>query len=288
MNVDVLVVGSVNQDRRASVRSLARPGETVLADGTSVSGGGKGANQATAAARAGASVAMVGAVGDDDAGRALRTELEQAGVDIGELKTVVGVPTGTAFITVADDGENTIVVDPGANAYANVDLDGGTARAAVVLAQLEIPGETVAAAAAFAAACGARFVLNAAPAPERADPIPAGADPLVVNQHEAARLLGGESEDPEAEAARLLKAARAASVVVTLGEAGSTVATPGETYRVPAAAAARLVDTTGAGDAFTGALAAALARGAELRAAVRTAAEAAAEAVGWPGARPQP
>ena len=285
MNVDVLVVGSVNQDRRASVRTLARPGETVLADGTRVSGGGKGANQAAAAARAGAAVAMVGAVGDDDAGRALRAELERAGVDVGELKTVVGVPTGTAFITVADDGENTIVVDSGANAYACLELDDAV-HPAVVLAQLEIPDGTVADAAAFAAAAGARFVLNAAPAPERPERIPAGADPLVVNRHEAARLLGGEEPDPEAAAARLLTTVGAASAVVTLGADGGAVATPNETYRVSAAEAARLVDTTGAGDTFTGALAAALAHGAPLREAVEAAAVSAAEAVGWPGARP--
>lgn len=286
MNIDVLVVGSANRDWRATVDRLPRPGETLMAREAHFSGGGKGANQAVAAARAGATVALVGATGDDAVGRELRAELEAAGVDTSELKSVVGVPTGTAFITVASDGENVIVVDAGANHYASLDADRDDLRALVVVAQAEVPVPVFAAAARLAARHGARFVFNAAPVPSSIEDVPRGADPLVVNEHEAAILLGSYSGDPEGLGQALLVATQARSVVVTLGSRGSVTATNGGSTRTAATPVERVVDTTGAGDTFTGALAAHLALGRSLPEATSLAAEAAAESVGWQGARP--
>ncbi|MFC4335977.1 PfkB family carbohydrate kinase [Salininema proteolyticum] len=284
MDVDVIVAGSVNQDRKVSVRRLPGPGETVLAEGAGVSGGGKGANQAAAVARAGATVALVGAVGDDEAGEAQRADLRASGVDVSLLRTVPGERTGTALITVSADGENTIVVDPGAN--ARVTAPDRSVRAAVVLTQAEIPADAIRDTAAAATAIGARFVHNAAPAPALSE-IPAGADPLVVNEHEAAALLGEAGGRPEETAERLRAAANARSVVVTLGADGSAAADAEGTFRVSATGAAAVVDTTGAGDAYTGALAAALACGEPLHGAVKSASEAGAAAVAWEGARPE-
>lgn len=287
MDTDVLVVGSVNEDRMIAVRRHVRPGETILAEGVQVSGGGKGANQAAAVARAGARVAFVGAVGDDESGRTLRAELTALGIDVAELRTVPGVTTGTAFIQVSEDGENAIIVDAGANSHVRVELAADT-RAAVVLAQAEIPPAVVAAAAELAGTIGARFAFNAAPAPASLDEVPRGADPLIVNEHEAAELLGAAAATgtPAEAALALREAAGARSVVVTLGAEGCLVADESGVDAVPAVRVERVVDTTGAGDAFAGALAAALALGASLRDAAAAAAAAGAAAVGWEGARP--
>lgn len=286
MDVDVLVVGSVNRDVILTVQRLPLPGETVMAHRTHVTGGGKGANQAVAVAAAGARVAIVGAVGEDDAGRGLRAELEEAGVDVRELKVVVGVSSGSAFICVDELGQNSIVVDAGANAYASFDPFREDLSAAVVLAQAEIPVGVVAAAARFAAAQGSRFVFNAAPAPQALDRIPPGADPLVVNEFEAAELVGEDGGDPAELGRRLLIEARARSVIITLGVAGSLVVTPDGSTHVPAVEATEVIDTTGAGDTFVGALAARLARPGSLVEAARAGAAAAALSVGWRGARP--
>ncbi|GAA2453984.1 PfkB family carbohydrate kinase [Agromyces soli] len=288
MDTDVLVVGSVNEDRMIAVRRHVRPGETILAEGVQVSGGGKGANQAAAVARAGARVAFVGAVGDDESGRTLRAELTALGIDVAELRTVPGVTTGTAFIQVSEDGENAIIVDAGANSHVRVELAPAGTRAAVVLAQAEIPPAVVADAAGLAAAIGARFAFNAAPAPASLDEVPRGADPLIVNEHEAAELLGAAAATgtPAEVALALREAAGAHSVVVTLGAEGCLVADESGVDAVPAVRAERVVDTTGAGDAFAGALAAALALGAPLRDAAAAAAAAGSAAVGWEGARP--
>ncbi len=286
MDIDVLVVGSVNQDRRIAVRRIVAPGQTVLADEVRVSGGGKGANQAAAAVRAGARVAFVGAVGDDEAGRELRAELRDAGVDVTELKTVMGVPTGSAFISVADDGENAIIVDAGANAYTSLELHHDELDVAVVLAQAEVPMGVVAATASLAAAAGARFVFNAAPAPAALALVAAGADPLVVNEHEAAELLGTADATTPAAASALRDASGARSLVITLGAEGCIVAEASGVERMTAVLASDVVDTTGAGDAFVGSLAARLALGDGLLAATRFAAAAGSQAVGWVGARP--
>lgn len=312
--MSVVVVGSVNMDVVARVASIPRPGETVLARDSARGGGGKGANQAVAAARAGgARVAFVGAVGDDGDGAVLRAALAGERIDVSGLGTVTS-STGTALVSVADDGENAIVVIPGAN-HAIVDLSADQRRlvesADVVVAQLEIPVSAVLAAAA-ARRRGAVFVLNAAPSAPLADPalaarVLAAIDVLAVNEHElldiaaavaparAADGLPPAVERATVDAAVEALAGRVPALVVTLGAAGALVVVGGERRTVPAFPA-EAVDTTGAGDTFCGVLAARLSAGPSVRAgqavaldvlsaAARAGAAAAALAVGRVGAQ---
>jgi len=273
---DVVVVGSANLDLVARTLRLPGPGETVLGSDFAQHPGGKGLNRAVAAARAGASVAFVGAVGDDDAGRTLSSVAATEGIDVSGLFVADDVATGRAVITVDDSGENSIVVIPGANASAHVeDLPPAT----VVLAQLEVPVATVIAAFAVARTAGSRTVLNPAPVPPGGlpDELLSLCDILVPNEHEV-ELLGGVDE---------LLARGVAAVVVTQGAAGVTVTeAPDATTWSVGAFEADPVDTTGAGDAFCGALAARLAAGADLRPAVRYAAAGGALATTIAGAVP--
>jgi ribokinase len=278
---DVVVVGSANLDLVATTRRLPGPGETVLGTDFAQHPGGKGLNQAVAAARAGASVAFVAAVGDDDAGLTLRSIAEQDGIDVSAVVVVAGVATGRALITVDERGENSIVVIPGANSMARVSSlhPSALAPATVVLAQLEVPIETVVAAFTAARAAGSRTVLNPAPVPNEGLPsdVLALCDVVVPNEHELA-LLGGTD--------RLL-AGGVGAVVVTRGAAGVTVteAASADTWSI-AAFDVEPVDTTAAGDAFCGTLACRLATGADLRSAVRSAAAAGALAATVAGAVP--
>ncbi len=278
----VVVVGSLNQDVIVETERRPAGGETVLGRSLSRAQGGKGANQAAAAARAGARVAMVGCLGDDAAGEALRAGLERAGVDTAAVRVVAGEPSGTAVIVVDAEGENSIVVVAGANGrLAAADVGAAVAGAAIVLVQLEIPEEAVAAAARGAA----RLVLNASPVRALPGAVLAAADPLIVNAGEAAELAAGEPDtDPDALAAALL-ARGARSVVVTLGADGARWTTPAGTIACDAPAV-DVVDTTGAGDVFAGTLAARLAGGADPEEALAAAVAAGAEAVGWRGAQP--
>lgn len=254
----VVVVGSANADLVVRVGRHPGPGETVLGSDLVIHPGGKGANQAVAAARLGARVAMVGRVGADAHGELLVGALERDGVDTSALLRG-GTPTGVALITVGEDGENTIVVAPGANARVTGTEAADAVRrfgwARVVSAQLEIPPEAVAAAARAAQQRGARFVLNASPPDLLADrgfaaevlPL---CDPLVVNEHEA-RFLAGDGDDHGSGLLRL----GVRSAVVTLGERGAVVLTKGGGRTEVPGVPVEVVDTTGAGDAFTGALA---------------------------------
>jgi ribokinase len=267
---EIAVVGSLNLDTTVQVSRLPLPGETVLGSGHFDDTGGKGANQAVAAARLGRDVAMVGMVGADDAGHRLRSSLEAAGVDIHSVRLSEDVPTGMAVITVDDAGENTIVVDPAANgAFGPAELDpysGVVASAGVVVLQLEIPLGTVAAA--IAAATGT-VLLNPAPAAELPAGLLDGVDVFVPNATELARYAGtGVPAGPEeaVEAARGLEGPGA--VVVTLGAAGAVVVGSGDPVHVPAPTITP-VDPTAAGDAFCGGLADALVRGEDLVDAVR-------------------
>jgi ribokinase len=274
----IAVVGSLNLDLVVRVPRLPGPGETVSGDDVFRNPGGKGANQAVAAARLGRRVAMVGCVGDDEAGRELLASLEADGVDRSRVRVVDGVPTGTAFITVGEDGENQIVVSPGANTRLSPDdvAAAGTrlAAAAVTLLQLEVPLETVAAAARTA---GGKVVLN--PAPVRALPsaLLGEVDVLVPNRVELARLAAGRVPATVEEAAELAGRLPARAVVVTLGADGALVVEHGRARHVPAVPV-RAVDTTAAGDAFCGGLADALAVGATLEDAARRAVRVAAAA----------
>jgi len=289
----VVVVGSVNADLLTQVAVHPAPGETVLGRSMSVLAGGKGANQAVAAARLGAEVAFVGAVGDDSFAAQAAAGLRAAGVDLSALATVPG-PTGIALVTVSADGENSIVVIPGANAAVAADTVSAhaatVAGADVVVLQGEIPRAATETAARLARG---RVVLNLAPVIELSADVVRRADPLVVNEHEARlalSLLGGPDvpEDDHAAAARALTSAGVTSVVITLGSAGAVVATrsgDGEVATVPSPKVSA-VDTTGAGDAFVGALASRLAAGDELLDAARLAARVGAYAVTGVGAQP--
>jgi ribokinase len=273
----IALVGSINLDIVVGVDRHPAPGETVLGDDRQELPGGKGANQAVAAARLGADVAFVGRVGDDDAGRRLRDGLAAEGVDVTHVRVDADAPTGVALIAVDRAGENTIVVSSGANARVSAaDVEAAhdvLANAAVTLVQHEVPEDAVAAA---IAAAGGTVVLN--PAPAR--PIVAPVDVLVPNRGELEALAGGAG-DP-VELARSLDAAR--SVVVTLGSEGAAVIEGSRVERIPAPRV-DAVDTTGAGDAFCGALAQALDTGADLVEAARWAVRAAAASVTKPGAQ---
>jgi ribokinase len=282
---EVAVVGSLNLDLVVRVPRLPGPGETVAGDDVFRNPGGKGANQAVAAARLGRRVAMVGRVGDDDAGRQLLASLADAAVDTSQVEALPGVPSGTALITVSADGENQIVISPGANARLTPDdvAAAGAAldAAAVTLLQLEVPLDAVAAA---ARAAGGRVVLTPAPARALPDGLLGDIDVLVPNRVELAQLTGEPVPETVEEAVALAGRLPARAVVVTLGADGALVVEDDQGSHVPAVPV-RAVDTTAAGDAFCGGLADALAAGASLEDAARRAARVAAAACRRPGAQ---
>ncbi|KAB1145652.1 ribokinase [Streptomyces luteolifulvus] len=252
----IVVLGSTNMDLVAYVEKAPQRGETATGREFRTIPGGKGANQAVAAARAGATVSVIGAVGNDAFGTRLRSTLELSGVNTDHLRTTEG-PSGTAHIVVDDEGGNAIVVIPGAN--GTVDHlapgdEGLIAAADALLLQLEIPLPAVVAGARTARAHGVRTVLTPAPAQPLPPELLAATDLLVPNEHEAAALTG--ITDPQGAATALLD--RVPAVVVTLGAAGSLYAARGsEPLSVPAPRVTA-VDSTGAGDTFVGALAVAL------------------------------
>ena len=280
----VAVVGSANVDLVVPVPRHPAGGETILGGDLVRHPGGKGANQAVAAARAGGvPTTFIGALGQDEAGELLETSMRDAGVDVGLVERL-DAATGTALISVSPDGENSIIVAPGANGHVRI----GSAQASrlatadVVLAQLEIPLEVVQQAAA-ARGKDTLMVLNAAPSQELPDELWASLDVLVVNEHEAADMAGLDHIDPEALARALLT--RVPAVVITLGGEGSLVATRDQAPVRVAAFPVQVVDTTGAGDTYCGVLAAELAKGAALPQAARVAAAAGALATTGLGAQ---
>lgn len=289
MASDVVVLGSVNQDTVLRVAAMPRPGETIASSGLTRGLGGKGGNQAIAAARAGAVVALIGAVGDDAAGREALATLG-ADLDVTGLAVRAGQATGAATVLVADDGENMIVVAAGANAtVGEEEIAAAPLSARVALAQLETPFGTVRRFCARARAAGALVMLNAAPASREVPALLADVDILVVNETELA-LVAAEAVPEDADAAvrlaRSLIAREGQTVIVTLGAAGAVAVTREGTTKVPAAPAT-VIDTTGAGDCFCGVLAASLAAGLGLAEAMRRGASAAAILVGRPGAADQ-
>ncbi|MCX4400600.1 ribokinase [Streptomyces sp. NPDC059837] len=253
---DLLVVGSANADLVIGVERRPAAGETVLGSDLVVHPGGKGANQAVAAARLGAQTALLARVGDDAHGRLLLDSQRAAGVDTAGV-LVGGAPTGVALITVDPSGDNSIVVSPGANGRLTPEdvRSAGNLLAAsrVVSAQLEIPLETVVEVVRNLAP-GSRFVLN--PSPPRALPpeVLAACDPLIVNEHEARVIVGTDLGDSPEDWASALLSLGPRSVVITLGARGALVASAEGAVRVPSVKV-ETVDTTGAGDAFTAALA---------------------------------
>lgn len=286
MTASVVVLGSANLDLVYAVDRIPAPGETVLATGQQRHPGGKGLNQAVAAARAGAGTAFLGAVGTDEAADTLAGAMRAAGVDADCLRRVDGA-SGTALITVAADGENSIVVAAGAN--GSLDALRPAERTAieatrVLVMQLEIPLPVVTEAARVARAAGRQVVLNAAPATTLARELLDLVNVLVVNEHEARVLTGaGRDDDPVAAAGRLV--GTVGSVVVTLGARGAVwISAAGSGECAPPRV--QVVDTTGAGDTFTGYLAAGLAAGLPLRGAVARAVVAGALSAEQPGAVP--
>jgi ribokinase len=281
----VVVVGSANMDLVIPLDRLPAPGETALGASSSRNPGGKGANQALAAARAGAPTRMVAAVGADPDGDALLEVLQQSNVDTGTVWTV-HAPTGLAVVMVEESGENSIVVVPGANAELSPRDATPTnlLPAAVVLLQLEIPLRTVLATARAIHPTGTRVILNAAPAVALPDELWPLLDVLVVNEHEAVTLAGVVAGTDPVEAAAALTE-RVPEVVVTLGAAGAVHVTARGRTAVPSPRA-EVVDTTAAGDTFCGVLAAGLAAGLEMPAAIRRANAAASLAVEAAGAAP--
>ena len=271
----VLVLGSLNVDLVTSVERHPRPGETVLGDGLSRLAGGKGANQAVAARAAGVEVTMVGCVGADAGGAAYRKRLAGRGIDVAHVRTVSGEPTGTALIAVSDDAENAIIVVPGANAALDdreVEAVESLTVGDVLLLQLEVPLPVVCRAARRAAARGVRVVINIAPYAALPADVIALADPVIANEHEAVALA--ES------------GAVPGSLLVTYGANGTSW--NGRTWSARSVPHHQVLDTTGAGDAFCGALAAALALGHDESHAMDAALAAGASAVRRVGAQADP
>ncbi|MFF2242738.1 ribokinase [Arthrobacter sp. NPDC058130] len=260
----VFVVGSLNIDQNIRVQSLPRAGETVRGSDASFSPGGKGGNQAVAAARAGATVKFTGAVGDDAHGRRILEILSEARIDAHHVLVSGTAATGTAVIAVDDKGENQIIVSPGANAELTAaDVDAGLAAVQagdVLVLQLEVPTPLVRHAARSARSRGAFVILNAAPAPRQIDGLLDDVDLLVVNEQEIQALAGlAGIPGNHRELVQTLPPALGPAIVCTAGADGSFTVLHGSLVHVPAAKVAAK-DTTGAGDTFVGYLAASLAR----------------------------
>ncbi len=287
--VDVLVVGSVNRDYVCRVDELPAPGQTVLGAEASVGSGGKGGNQAVAASLLGARTALVARVGDDDDGRALVADLARAGVDTRHVG-VSDALTGLAFVLVDARGENSIVVAPGANDELDAEDVTQAVRQllsppAVLVTQAEIPAAAFEAAVRTASELGCRAVVNLAPYRSVPEDVLALCHPLVVNESETSELVGRRvrgTHDARLAVAEL--AERARSVVVTVGAEGAVTGEGDVLEHVPVEPV-EVVDTTGAGDAFTGALAAALSAGRSLTDATRVGVAAGTQAVRRAGAQ---
>ncbi|MFT0761536.1 ribokinase [Actinomyces sp. F1_1611] len=287
---EVLVVGSANQDIVVRVDRLPKLGETILGEDVVYLPGGKGLNQACACGATGTRTHFLGAVGADGSGAQLLAAMRERGVDVDLTPSLDEVATGTAHILVSANGGNQIVVVPAANSQVS-EVQVQHAFAAlpdprVLVLQGEIPFATSLAAAELMGARGGRTVFNLAPAAEVPERLLALADPLVVNEFEAGLILGVTPPSSRAEAAERAREllARSRSVIITLGAQGSVVADQEGTEEIAPTEVAEVVDTTGAGDAFVGVLAAELCHGQELREAARRASLAAAQSVTRPGA----
>ncbi|MBU1492785.1 MAG: ribokinase [Actinobacteria bacterium] len=270
MAAEIVVVGSLNLDTTVRVARLPQPGESVLGQGHFSDTGGKGANQAVAAARLGGTVAMIGKVGADAAGARLLQSLREAGVSIDAVGKSAEAATGLALITVDERGENMIVVSPGANAAllpSDVrDAAGILEAATVTLLQLEIRTDTVAEAAALS---GGTVILNPAPARALETRVLARVDVLIPNRTELAVLTGSPEPRTVEDAARLASTIEGPrAVIVTLGADGALLVEGGEAVHVPAVPV-EPIDPTGAGDAFCAGVADALVRGSTREEAVR-------------------
>ena len=281
---NVCIIGSINVDLVITADRLPAPGETVLGGRFAVHDGGKGANQAVAAARAGAQVAMVGAVGRDDHGQRARAALAAEGIDLAGVREIDGEPTGVALIAVGPRGENQIVVAPGANAALVLDEgDRDRIRSAdVLLTNHEVANAVVVEALRVAHDAGVTAILNPAPARGLPAEVLHMGPILTPNEHELVVAIGNETTDAALDE---LANRHAGPIVVTQGPAGALLARGGDRRRFDGRLAPAVVDTTGAGDTFNGVLAAWLAAGASLEQAIEAANAAAALSVAAAGAR---
>jgi ribokinase len=284
MSASVCIIGSINVDLVVAADRLPVPGETVLGGRFSVHDGGKGANQAVAAARAGARVAMIGAVGTDAYGDRALAALEAEGVDVSGVRRLEDQPTGVAIIAVGPRGENQIVVAPGANGAVELGDDDRRriAEANAVLTNHEVPQGAVLEAVRTARQAGITAILNPAPARALSAEMLRLGPILTPNEHELVVAIGNEVTGSALDE---LAARHAGPIVVTQGPAGALLAEGDRRERFPGFAAPAVVDTTGAGDAFNGVLAAWMAEGASLDDAIRAANAAGALSVAAAGAR---
>ena len=273
MSINVCVVGSIHMDLVVRVPRFAGPGETMLGDGFARHPGGKGANQAVAACRMGAQVSLVGCLGDDDWGSELRGVLAAEGIDISKVRTCERASTGVGFVTVVPEGENIIVVAAGASAMLTADdvdeASGLIADADVLILQAEVPVEANERAIELAKKANTAILFNAAPAEGLSPDVLRDVDVLVVNTAEARALVGDEEQEVAPKGlARRLASYGPDRVVITLGREGA-LHFNGQSIDTYDAFQVDCVDTTAAGDAFVGALAALRAEGARLKDAVR-------------------
>jgi ribokinase len=295
MGAKIIVVGSLNTDLVACASRIPVAGETITGHTFLSACGGKGANQAYAAARLGAQVAMIGRVGNDDFGKQMRANLKNAGCDTSGVEAVPDISSGIALIFVGDNGQNSIVVVPGANERLTPDdIEAAKERfrgASSLLLQLETPLATVQAAAAVGRAAGVRVILDPAPAPSKTLPLELVrlVDVLTPNESEAAILAGmapGRMNVAQAfEVAKKLQQLGPRTVIVKLGDQGCALRDGNDEHALPAPPV-KAVDTTAAGDVFNAALAVALGEGADMVAACRAANRAAALSVTRRGAQP--
>jgi ribokinase len=286
MTGKVLIVGSLNMDLDVFVPRLPQTGETILGGTFATIPGGKGANQAVAAARMGAAVAMIGRLGDDDYGRTLRQVAAQDGIEMRYLQTDPKEPTGIALITVDEEGRNTIVVVPGANRTLSARhiqaAEEAFSTADVLVAQLEIQLETVTEAVRLATGRGIPVVLNPAPARSLPTELLSKVNFLIPNEGEALHLAEADSLDIAIQ--KLLRLG-VRNLIITLGEQGVLLATPEGRVRFPAHQV-EAIDTVAAGDAFVGAFAAGIAEGIGIEDAIKLGNAAAAVSVTRRGAQP--
>lgn len=287
----VYVVGSANIDLRLGMKTLPEPGQTVLASTSARYIGGKGANQAVASAQSGVPTTFIGCVGDDEDGKSVLRALRESGISTGEVELMGGISTGLATVMVSDDGNNSIVVVPGANSRlsplrARTVLNRSCDERSVVVLQAEIPYETVQAVISAGRERDSTVVFNIAPYAGFPIEIIRQVDFLILNEVEASQLLkdlGIERTSPKETASEVAKHARKGAVV-TFGSQGAYWATKTESGHVPAEKV-RVVDTTGAGDSFVGAFSAAIAEGKGVEESVRIGTRLAGRTVQYEGAQ---
>lgn len=290
MKPNILVIGSTNSDMIIKVPHLPAPGETVLGGEFSIAQGGKGANQAVAAARAGGKVTFISCIGNDSLGKKSLEGLGNEGIDVSSIKIIAGYSSGVALINVAESGENSISVAPGANSMllpVDIDqLEETIKTAGIILIQLEIPLDTVKCVIRMAKKHQIPVILNPAPALKLDSTLLSSVDYITPNEQEAATIAGLDDVGQNYKILALaLRQMGAKTVIITLGEKGAFFSsTDGD--GIVAGYTVKAVDTTAAGDTFNGYLAAALARGNELESAIRFANKAASLSVTKLGAQP--